>query len=83
MDLNLSRALSVDIVSWFFPLSLSESDVLVLIGEGLTNREIAERRGRSLETVNSQVKSLFIKTYARSRAELVLLSLSLDAPLSV
>lgn len=80
MDSGTFKSLGADIVSRFFPLSKSEATVLEFIGEGLTNKEIADLRSRSLETVNSQVKSLLTKTHTRNRTELVQLSLSLATP---
>jgi DNA-binding CsgD family transcriptional regulator len=47
-----------------------EMDVLTLIAEGLTNRQIAERLFVSPRTVETHVTSLLGKTGAASRAEL-------------
>jgi DNA-binding CsgD family transcriptional regulator len=82
MDSGTFKSIGADVVSRFFPLSKSEEAVLQLIGAGRTNKEIAALRNRSLETVNSQVKSLLFKTHTRNRTELVQLSLSLAAPFS-
>ena len=80
MDSATVKQIGADVVSRFFPLSKTEEEVLELIGAGHTNKQIAQMRNRSLETVNSQVKSLLFKTYTRNRTELVQLSLSLAAP---
>jgi DNA-binding NarL/FixJ family response regulator len=45
-------------------------DVLVLVADGLTNREIAERLFVSPRTVETHVASLLAKTGTASRAEL-------------
>lgn len=82
LDSNTSRKLNVDVVSRFFPLSDAEKDILAMIGAGLSNREISDRRGRAINTIDSQVKALFCKTHTRNRTELVQLSLSLAAPFS-
>lgn len=79
MDSVTSKTIQSDVVSRFFPLSQSEAAVLELIGTGRTNREVAEIRNRSFETVNSQVKSLLLKTHTSNRTELMQLSLSLAA----
>ncbi len=47
-----------------------EMDVLVLVADGLTNREIAERLFVSPRTVETHVASLLAKTGTASRAEL-------------
>lgn len=52
-------------------LTLAERDVLDLLARGLTNREIAERRGRSVHTIANQVASLLAKTKAPTRRALV------------
>ncbi|MEM9190652.1 MAG: helix-turn-helix transcriptional regulator [Myxococcota bacterium] len=54
------------------PVSLTdaERDVLELVTGGLTNREIAKRRGTSERTVANQVASILRKTGAGSRYEL-------------
>ncbi len=72
-----------ELVGRFFPISKSEQDVLTLIAHGYSNAKIAEMRGRSVETVNTQTKSLFNKTYTQNRTELVQLALSLKTPFSM
>lgn len=79
-DSALSRQIDPELVGRFFGLSETECDTLGLLVQGFTNQEIAEARGRSVETINSQVKSLLQKTYSRNRTELAQLSLSLQTP---
>lgn len=52
-------------------LTAAERGVLAGLVEGLTNQQIAERRGTSVRTVANQVASLFKKLEVGSRAELV------------
>ena len=47
-----------------------EADVLVLVSEGLTNREIATRMHLSPRTVEKHVAGLLAKTGCRRRAQL-------------
>ena len=42
-----------------------------LLAEGLTNRQISDRRNRSVETINSQVKSLLAKADCANRTQLI------------
>ena len=53
------------------PLTLAEVEVLWLVAEGLTNREIAVRLSRSTPGVDSLCWSLFRKVGARNRAHVV------------
>ena len=48
-------------------LTAREMEVLVAIGEGLTNKAIARRLGISLHTVKFHVESLFRKLGAKTR----------------
>ncbi|HJL20455.1 MAG TPA: helix-turn-helix transcriptional regulator [Sandaracinaceae bacterium LLY-WYZ-13_1] len=60
-----------------YPVALSprEHDVLDLLRLGYTNREIARALGTSVNTVRNQLRSLFRKLGATTRAEAVALSL--------
>jgi DNA-binding NarL/FixJ family response regulator len=52
-------------------LTPRENEVLVLIAEGLSNREIADRLHVSETTIKSHVNHLFAKTAVRDRAQAV------------
>jgi DNA-binding NarL/FixJ family response regulator len=52
-------------------LTPRERDVLGLIGEGLSNKEMARRLGISVHTVKFHLEALFSKLDATSRAEAV------------
>ena len=54
-------------------LTAAKRAVLVLVAEGLSNREIAARRGTSPRTIANQVASLLAVFGASSREELALL----------
>ncbi len=58
------------------PFSPREYQVLGLVAQGLTNREIAYRLAISDRTVQFHMNSMFNKTAVQSRTELVALALS-------
>lgn len=78
--LDSARANSVDpeVIRRFMPLSNSEISILDMVLRGLTNGEIADARGRSLETVNTQMKALIRKSGTRNRTELVRVAVGLS-----
>jgi two-component system, NarL family, nitrate/nitrite response regulator NarL len=51
-----------------------EADILALVSEGLTNKEIARRLDIGFNTVKSHVHNILHKCQVRSRVELALLS---------
>jgi len=55
-------------------LTAREREVLTLVGQGLSNREIAERLVLSPLTAKTHVARLFMKLAARDRAQLVVLA---------
>jgi DNA-binding NarL/FixJ family response regulator len=55
-------------------LTPREREVLTLIGEGLSNRAIAQRLFVSEATVKTHINNLFAKTGVRDRAEAVRLA---------
>jgi DNA-binding CsgD family transcriptional regulator len=63
-----------------YGLTKAEGKVLELLVQGHTTRELAEIRGRSIDTVRAQVKSILTKTQANGRPDLVRLALSVNLP---
>jgi DNA-binding CsgD family transcriptional regulator len=49
----------------------AEHEIIDLVLEGLTAKEIAERRGASLRTVTTQLGAIFRKADVNSQAELI------------
>jgi DNA-binding CsgD family transcriptional regulator len=79
LDTSLPFPINVSILRELFGLTDTESEVLGLMAEGLTNREISERRDKSVETINSQAKSLLAKTVTANRTQLIRLATNLSA----
>ncbi|WP_372575183.1 helix-turn-helix transcriptional regulator [Ruegeria jejuensis] len=62
-----------------FGLSNTEISLAEAIAQGLTNRQIAERRERSVATINAQVKSILSKTNCATRTQFVRLMMGFGA----
>jgi DNA-binding CsgD family transcriptional regulator len=52
-------------------LTHREREVLLWVGDGMSNQEIAQRLGVSVGTVKQHVHNIFLKTGARTRWYLV------------
>jgi pimeloyl-ACP methyl ester carboxylesterase/DNA-binding CsgD family transcriptional regulator len=65
-----------EILRGAFDLTQAEAEVMKALAEGQGLSDIATRRGRSVETVRAQLKSIMAKTETRSQSELVRLTLS-------
>lgn len=74
---NLSRAVGHPTVL----LTPAEIQIIGLLAQGLSNKEIARRRGVSDSTVKTQVQRTGAKLGATRRAEIVALAMQLLAPL--
>lgn len=55
-------------------LTRAESELVLLLREGLSNKEIAARLGKSVRTVKTQLTSVYKKFSVRSRSRLLALS---------
>ena len=69
IDTNLPIGCDAAPLRRAFGLTDAEASLAEMLGEGFTNAQIAERRSRSVETVNVQVKSLLAKTQAANRTQ--------------
>ena len=72
--------IDIDLAKRVFELTNTESAVVGLVCDGLTNAEIADQRERSVETVNAQMKSILGKTRAGNRTQLVRLLCNFSLP---
>ena len=55
---------------WMRPLSLRERQLALLIANGLTNREMAEKLGLSVYTVRNEVGRILRKLKAKNRSQI-------------
>ena len=65
-----------DVLRAAFDLTPAEAEVMRALAEGHALTQIAEARGRSVETIRAQLKAIMSKTETRSQTELVRLTLS-------
>jgi len=72
-SLDTSQPIPLDLKRVSQALSLTNTEIRLIefLAEGLTNREIAARRVRSIETINSQVKGILMKTDCANRTQLI------------
>ncbi|WP_170771983.1 helix-turn-helix transcriptional regulator [Ruegeria lacuscaerulensis] len=71
LDTSSGLELNQEMIDKVLKLTPSESALVTLLAEGMTNRQIAERRDRSTDTVNAQVKTLLSKTSCSNRTQLI------------
>ncbi|MGE0279532.1 MAG: alpha/beta fold hydrolase [Rhizobiaceae bacterium] len=57
-------------------LTPAETAVLELVAEGLDNRAIAERLGKSVKTIRNQLSAIFSKLGVHSRSQAIVMALS-------
>ena len=71
IDTSRPMPCSIEPIRQAFGLTEAEAALIEAISQGLTNAQIAERRDRSVATVNVQVKSILSKTGCTTRTQLV------------
>jgi DNA-binding CsgD family transcriptional regulator len=77
-DLFGGAQLNEGAITAAFGLSKREFAVAHFIASGLSPKEVAQKTGRSPETVRSQLKQLFQKTDTHRQSELVALLLRVN-----
>ncbi|MCU9838200.1 helix-turn-helix transcriptional regulator [Ruegeria sp. WL0004] len=78
-DTSRSYRLEMQCLATLFELSEAESAVLELMAEGKTNKQIAEQRGRSLDTINTQVKSILSKASCENRTQAIRMATNISS----
>ncbi len=78
-DTSRPMRCQTDLLARQYRLTEAEQALVDGICDGLTNAQIAERRGRSVATINAQVKSILSKTGCATRTQLVRLMMSFGA----
>lgn len=70
---DTSQAVNLDPapVRQAFGLTEAEAGLVELIAKGLTNKQIAEEKGRAVPTINGQVKAILAKTNCGTRTQFV------------
>lgn len=81
IDARLSGSIRTDRVAHWAQLTTSEAHVCRYLVDGLTNGDIAERRGTSIDTVKSQVSNALSKCKAGNRTELVRIAMRTSPPI--
>lgn len=81
IDPQNPRPFSTRAVSQAFGLSTALAEVCNRMVDGYTDKEIADMRGVSVETIRSQMKAVYEKTHTRRRADLVRVALSVTPPI--
>ena len=72
---NINEQVEIQTSSSRGKVSKREMDVLLLVKDGLRNREIAEQLGLSTKTVENHVRSILQKLGAKNRTEAVVIAL--------
>lgn len=75
-EIEWPKTLSITIVE-AFGLTQSEVDIIKGLVEGSNLKQIADKRGRSLATVKTQLRSILSKTETHTQAELIRVTLGL------
>lgn len=78
-DPEARPSITADLVRRLFALSEAEAELSVALCGGKTLDDVAQQRGTSINTVKSQLKSIFLKTGTKRQSELVSLLLASPA----
>jgi len=71
----------VAVVKPFFTVTPREKELLILVCNGLSNKEIAGKLNISVQTVKNYVSILMEKSHTRSRTQLAIVSMQMELPI--
>ncbi|MEW8322399.1 MAG: LuxR C-terminal-related transcriptional regulator [Candidatus Thiodiazotropha taylori] len=80
IDPTETRHISTHGVQKIYGLTKSETEICRLLVHGISNKQMAEMRNVSSETIKSQVQSILKKTRSINRSALIRLVLSINIP---
>ena len=83
VDLSNTSNINTGRLGNVYSLSAAEQEVSSLLVHGFTNKEIAEQRNVTPDTVKSQLASIYAKTAVRNRSELIRLALKTSPPVNM
>jgi len=83
LDTSLMSEIDVGPLAQTYELTPTEAKLTEMVCEGMTNAQIARTRGRAVDTINAQVKSVLAKTQCANRTQLVRLMTSFGTGLLV
>jgi DNA-binding CsgD family transcriptional regulator len=75
-DPDRPMPISADAIATLYDLTRTESQVAIALANGMSVEDIARTHSRSINTLRTQLRSLFSKTHTSSQTELVRLLLS-------
>ena len=78
-DTGTNMEIDVNLVRSALSLTPAEGDLVSLLAEGLTNTQIAERRGRSVETVKAHIAAMLAKADCANRTQFLRLATNIGA----
>jgi DNA-binding CsgD family transcriptional regulator len=78
-DPEATPNVTVDLIRRLFALSEAEAELSAALCCGKTLDDVASQRGTSINTIKSQLKSIFLKTGTKRQSELVSLLLASPA----
>jgi DNA-binding CsgD family transcriptional regulator len=78
-DPEATPRVTAELVRRLFALSEAEAELAIALCRGKTLDDVASQRGTSINTVKSQIKSIFLKTGTKRQSELVSMLLASPA----
>ena len=80
VDPNREAVSNINALTLLYSLTPAESEIAEMISAGKSNKDIADERTVSPDTIKSQIKSLYLKTQSTNRAGLMRRLISIALP---